>query len=120
MLRSPALHAAALATLLLPASASAQAGREGLSLSAHVYAAQLSIDDGSDESSDSGGGIAGEVAYGFTPRLAAFLALGGAVYYFKVVAPEKMPKGLSFSLGAKPGSLSGELPPPEEGSSIYG
>ena len=48
------------------------------------------------------------------------LALGGVVYYFKVVAPEKMPKGLSFSLGAKPGSLSSELPPPEEGSSIYG
>ena len=78
MLRSPALRAVTLAALILPASTSAQAGREGLSLSAHVYAAQLAIDDGSDESSGSGGGIAGEVAYGFTPRLAAFLALGGA------------------------------------------
>lgn len=78
MLRPPALRVLSLAALLVPAGASAQAGRDGLSLSATVYAAQLSVDDGSDESSDSGGGIGVEVAYGFTPRLAAFLALGGA------------------------------------------
>ncbi len=78
MIRCPALRLVALVAFLLPAAASAQAGREGLSLSAHVYAAQLSVEVGGDESSDSGGGLGGEVAYGFTPRLAAFLALGGA------------------------------------------
>ena len=56
----------------------ARGGRWPTEATAHVYAAQLSIDGGAGDASGSGSGVAGEIACGFTPRLAAFLALGGA------------------------------------------